>query len=193
MVPHTLEPRPPSVYRKFGTVQIPVDSFTQTSGGDTMMIELSNPEDSSPPTTDQRQNSDMRETTRLRCSDPYPYGPVGLAPSRRLWENDANRTVLSHLQDLPLSTAVGCHAAFGSALSRGKGPSSKRLTPWTTPDLLVASGRQRLTGAHGCNLQNAPIPPSCRGLSQPLLAQRGARSALDCIDGIEERRLVSQR
>ena len=103
---------------KFGTVQIPVDSFNATPGGGTMMIEISNPEDSSPPTTDQRQNNDIREATRLRCSNPYPYGHAGLALARRLWENDAHRTVLSHLQDLPLSTAVGCSPAFGSALER---------------------------------------------------------------------------
>ena len=80
-----------------GIVQIPVDNFNQTSGGGTMMSETAHPDDSSPPTTDQRQNNAMRETTRLRCSNPYAYGHAGVAPSRRLRENDANRTVLSHL------------------------------------------------------------------------------------------------
>src|SRR5438128_1405304 len=89
----------------FGTVQIPVDSLQETSGGGTMVILKSNLYDSSPFTTNQRQHDEVYETPRFRSPDPYPDCHDGLAASRRLWENDSNRTVLSDLADISLSTA----------------------------------------------------------------------------------------
>jgi hypothetical protein len=45
-----------------GTFQIPVDSFNETSGGGRMVIATSNRYDSSPSTTNQRQNDEVYET-----------------------------------------------------------------------------------------------------------------------------------
>src|SRR5438132_12640060 len=46
----------------FGTFQIPVDSFNETSGGGRMVIATSNRYDSSTSTTNQRQNDEVYET-----------------------------------------------------------------------------------------------------------------------------------
>jgi hypothetical protein len=48
--------------KKVGTVQIPVDSFNETSGGGRMVIATSNRYDSSTSTTNQRQNDEVYET-----------------------------------------------------------------------------------------------------------------------------------
>ena len=48
--------------KKFGTFQIPVDSFNETSGGGRMVIATSNRYDSSTSTTNQRQNDEVYET-----------------------------------------------------------------------------------------------------------------------------------
>src|SRR5574341_2681765 len=84
-----------------GTFQIPVDSFNETPGGGRMVIATSNRDDSSPSTTNQRQDDEVYATPRFRCTDPYPYCHAGVVVSRVLWENDANRTVLSDIQDFP--------------------------------------------------------------------------------------------
>jgi len=47
---------------KSGTFQIPVDSFNETSGGGRIVIATSNRYDSSPSTTNQRQNDEVYET-----------------------------------------------------------------------------------------------------------------------------------
>src|SRR5712692_5730090 len=103
-------------YRNFGTFQIPVDSLQETSGGGTMVILKSNLYDSSPSTTHQRQHDEVYETPRCRSPDPYPDCHDGLAASRRLGENDSNRTVLSDLADISLSTAFCGEPAFGNAV-----------------------------------------------------------------------------
>jgi hypothetical protein len=48
---------------KFGTFQIPVDSFNETPGGGRMVIETSNRADSSLSTTNQRPHDEISETT----------------------------------------------------------------------------------------------------------------------------------
>src|SRR5712691_9960411 len=80
--------------RNFGTFQIPVDSSQETSGGSRMLIRISNLYDSSTSPTNQRQHNEVYQTPGCRSPDPYRDGQTGLAASRRLRENDANRTVL---------------------------------------------------------------------------------------------------
>src|SRR6266404_3917596 len=92
--------------KNFGLFQTPVDSFNTTSGGG-RMIQSWNRYDSSPSTHNQRPRHEVYQAPRFRSRHPYRDCQAGLAPSRRLRQNDPNCTVLSHLQDLSLSTA-GC-------------------------------------------------------------------------------------
>src|SRR6266498_3929495 len=104
-----LSDNPPNVATRgffFGLFQTPVDSFNTTSGGGRMIQSL-NRYDSSPSTHNQRPRHEVYQTPRFRSRHPYRDCQAGLAPSRRLRQNDPNCTVLSHLQDLSLSTA-GC-------------------------------------------------------------------------------------
>jgi len=50
--------------------QIPVDSFTETSGGGTMVSQASNRYDSSPATTSQRSPDEVYQTPRFSAPDP---------------------------------------------------------------------------------------------------------------------------
>ena len=77
----------------------------ETSGGGRMVILNTNPEDSSPSTTNQRPHDEVYQTPRFRSPDPYPDRHARVAASRCLRENDGNRPVLSDIPDLSLSTA----------------------------------------------------------------------------------------
>src|SRR5262249_42964389 len=103
-------------HKKFGTFQIPVDSFEETSGDARMVICIVNPEDSSPSSTNQRPCDEVYQTPRFRSPDPYPYRHARVAASRCLRENDAHRQLLSDIPHLSLPTAVGCQPPVGSAL-----------------------------------------------------------------------------
>jgi hypothetical protein len=54
----------------FEISQIPVDSFTETSGGGTMVSQASNRYDSSPATTSQRSPDEVYQTPRFSAPDP---------------------------------------------------------------------------------------------------------------------------
>ena len=54
----------------FEISQIPVDSFTETSGGGTMVSQASNRDDSSPATTSQRSPDEVYQTPRFSAPDP---------------------------------------------------------------------------------------------------------------------------
>src|SRR2546426_8523224 len=68
-------------------------------------ITIRKSQDSSTSTTNQRQHNEVYETPRFSPPDPYRYRHARLAASRRLRENDCERNILSHIQDLSLSTA----------------------------------------------------------------------------------------
>src|SRR3989442_14853747 len=87
-----------------GTFQISVDSFQETFGGSRMLIRKPKRCDSSPSTTNLRQHDEVYQTPRFRSPDPYRDGQTGVAVSRRLREDDGDRTVLSDITDLSLST-----------------------------------------------------------------------------------------
>jgi alkaline phosphatase D len=55
---------------KFEISQIPVDSFTETSGGGTMVSQASNRYDSSPAPTSQRSPDEVYQTPRFSAPDP---------------------------------------------------------------------------------------------------------------------------
>ena len=179
--------------RKFGTFQIPVDSFNETPGGGRMGIATANRDDSSPSTTPQRQHDAVYETPRLRCPDPYPYGHAGVAVSRILWENDANRTVLPDLQALPLSTAFPSEPPVGNAVQRCKAPVAKRSSAWSTAYRVVTLGRPLLASEYLCELTSPAIPPSCRRLSPSVLPQRGADASVHPRDAVKDLGVLSQR
>lgn len=79
---------------------------------------MTNPEDSSPSTTNQRPHDEVYQTRRLRSPDPYRDCQTGVAASRRLRENDTNRPVLSDIADLALSTTFDGTLAIGNAVER---------------------------------------------------------------------------
>src|SRR5262245_31996421 len=86
---------------KVGISQIPVDSFIETSGGGTMVSQASNRYDLSP--APQRSPNEVYQTPRFRSPDPDRNCHDRLALSRRLRQDNAHRTGVSHLQDLSLS------------------------------------------------------------------------------------------
>src|SRR5712691_2349131 len=100
-------------YRNCGTFQIPVDRFQETSNGSRMLIPISYLYDSSTSPTNQRQHDEVYQTPRFSSPDPYRDCHTGLAASRRLRENDSNRTVLSDIANLSLSTAFDGALAVG--------------------------------------------------------------------------------
>src|SRR5215831_18219233 len=99
-----------------GTFQIPVDSSQETSGGSRMLIRISNRDDASTSTTNQRQHDEVYQTGRFRSPDPYPYRHARVAASRCLWENDGNRTIVSDIPDLSLPTPFYGKPAIGNAV-----------------------------------------------------------------------------
>ena len=73
-----------------GALQIPVDSFYATSGGRKMVISKKL-QGINHHHTIQRQRYEVYQTRRFIASNSYPYCQAGLAPSRRLRQNDADR------------------------------------------------------------------------------------------------------
>src|SRR6266446_2109244 len=105
-------------YRNNGTFQIPVDSSQETSGGSRMLNRKPHCYDSSTSPTNQRQHDEVYQTPRFRSPHAYRDCQTGLVVPRRLRENDANRPLLSDLQDLPLSTHFSGQPTVGDAVQR---------------------------------------------------------------------------
>src|SRR6266478_1121067 len=98
-------------YCEKGTVQIPVDSFHATSGGRKMVIthEIHWIDHHRAP---QRQHYEVYQTSRFNSSNSYPYCHAGLAQSRRLRQNDADRQGLSHLGVIGVIRSHALNIAF---------------------------------------------------------------------------------
>src|SRR5713101_1692007 len=79
-------------------------------------IYITNPEDSSPSTTNQRPHDEVYETPRFSPPDAYRYCHARVAASRCLRENDGNCTMLSDIPDLSLSTPVSGKPAVGNTV-----------------------------------------------------------------------------
>jgi hypothetical protein len=105
-----------AVKRISGTFQIPVDSFQETFGGSRMLIRIQNRYDSSTSPTNQRSHDEVYQTPRFSSPHPYRDCQTGLAVSGRVRKNDANRPLLSDIQDLPLSTHVHGHPPVGDSV-----------------------------------------------------------------------------
>src|SRR6266567_7839154 len=110
-----------------------------------MAITTLNRHDSLPSTTNQRPYDEVYQTPRFNTSHPYRNGQARLAQSRHLWQDDTNCSGLSHLQNLSLSTDLGCQSPIGNAFWRSKAARSGISHPIWTVNLAVALGRKMLT------------------------------------------------
>ena len=135
---------------------------------------ITNPEDSSPSSTNQRLYDEVSQTPRLRCADPYPYRHAGVAASRCLRQNDGNCQLVSAIQDLALPTALDGKLAIGNAVEQRKASVAKRALPLGPTALLVTIGRPMLASEHRFDFEGSGIPPQFRRLSQSMFPQRGA-------------------
>ena len=148
-----------------------------------MAITTLNRHDSSPSTTRQRPYDEVYQTPRLRSSHPYRNGQARLAPSRHLRQNDANRSGVSHLQNVALSDDLGGSSPMSNTLERFQSPRPRPSTPLGTVDFVIAFGREMLDSASGLALQVLPIPAQLRGVSQCMLPHLWLCSPVDPIHG----------
>jgi hypothetical protein len=152
-----------------GTVQIPVDSFHATSGGRKMVIthEIHWIDHHRAP---QRQHYEVYQTPRCHSSTSYPHCHAGLAQSRRLRQNDADRPGLSPFQDLALSTPFGGHRPARSALQRTT-PEAKSGSFVGATRLVMTLGRSRLHRESLSEFQTPRIPAQRGGPSQHICSR----------------------
>src|SRR5215468_715057 len=172
--------------------QSPVDSFSEPPGGSRMVIENRIIMIRHHPTANQRLYDEVYQTPRFNASNAYPHCHAGLAQSRRLRPNDADRQGLSYFQDLALSTPFSSHRPARSALQRTT-PEAKSSSFVGATRLVITLGRQLLHREYLSDLQTPRIPAQLGGPSQRLFSLLWSGAALHVVDDFDNSGVLPRR
>jgi len=167
----------------FGALQIPVDSFYATSGGRKMVISKKL-QGINHHHTIQRQRYAVYQTRRFIASNSYPYCQAGLAPSRRLRQNDADRQGLWYFSDFSLSTPYGRYPPARSALQRTT-PAAKSGSFVGATRFVMTLGRHLFHREYLRDFQAPWIPAQLGGASQRILSTVWSGATLHVDDDLE--------